>query len=173
MLEDSVRPVQFRDIWFNGYHHLRGETIEAFGAVQGERLTSAILRNHLPWNRAFGGKSIECRGIRPVAKTLAGGLKLTLLSPNRKKLESLVPVWEKSCREAGLIPGVKARRAEAARGLESFGHIDIDKLAALPFQEDHSEPNGTSIALLAEYRNKRLLLAADAHPDLLEESLSL
>jgi hypothetical protein len=32
-------------------------------------------------------------------------------------------------------------------------------------------PNGTSIAILAEYHNRRVLLAADAHPERLTESL--
>lgn len=63
-----------------------------------------------------------------------------------------------------MIPGVQARREEAEQGWESFGRIDIKELAELPFQEDHSEPNGTSIAVLAAYKNKRVLLAADAHP---------
>ena len=170
-LEDRKRPVRFRDIWFNSYDHLRGAKVEAFGALQGERLSAALLRQRLPWNKAFRGKPAETQGARPVAKKLAGGLKITLLSPDRKRLEALIPAWKCTCEDAGLIPGVKARRREIAKGLEVFGRIDIKRLAKLPFEKDDSAPNGTSIAFLAEFKNKRILLAADAHPNVLEESL--
>jgi len=48
-----------------------------------------------------------------------------------------------------------------------FGTLDVEKLAASPFQGDDSEANGSSIAVLAEYGDRRLLLAADAHSDVL------
>ena len=168
MLEDHSRPMNFRDVWFNGYDHLHGAELETFGAVQGERLTSAMLKQHLPWNRAFQGKPVESPG---VVKELEGGLKLTLLSPTRAKLEALIPRWEKECAKAGLIPGVEARKEELPEGLEGFGAIDIEELSKEPFELDEAAPNGTSIALLAEFEGKRALLAADAHPDLLASSL--
>ena len=40
-----------------------------------------------------------------------------------------------------------------------------------PYEPDRTVPNGTSIAILAEYLNRRVLLAADAHPERLTESL--
>ena len=39
---------------FNGWNHLpENRKDEYFGAVQGEKLTSRILKHKLPWNRAF------------------------------------------------------------------------------------------------------------------------
>jgi beta-lactamase superfamily II metal-dependent hydrolase len=172
VLEDPNRPIRFRDIWFNGYDHLLNKKVETFGAVQGERLSTALLRNRLPWNKAFSGGAVETNILRPVTKKLAGGLKLTLLSPDRNKLEALIPVWESACREAGLIPGIKARKRELGAEIEVFGRIDIRKLAKMSFEEDRSEPNGTSIAFLAEYGGECALLAADAHPGILEQSLA-
>jgi beta-lactamase superfamily II metal-dependent hydrolase len=171
MLEDEARPARFNEIWFNGYDHLLNKEIETFGAIQGERLTSAILKSRIPWNKSFQGKAIETADRRPTTVELEGGLKLTVLSPNRKKLEALIPRWEDECRKEGLIPGIKARKRELLVGMESFGSINIDDLAHEPFHADHSEPNGTSIALLAEYEGKRVLLAGDAHQDLLETSV--
>jgi beta-lactamase superfamily II metal-dependent hydrolase len=51
-----------------------------------------------------------------------------------------------------------------------MGGLDIDLLAAEPFEADRAEPNGSSIAVLAEYNGGRLVLAADAHADGLVES---
>ena len=50
-------------------------------------------------------------------------------------------------------------------GLEEFGAIDVETLAATAFKPDVTRPNGTSIVLLAEYQGKRALLGADAHVD--------
>jgi hypothetical protein len=121
------------------------------------------------WNNAFQGRSVEIRPGEPI--TLGEGLEITLLSPDREKLEALIPVWENECRKAGLIPGIAARRPPPPEGFERFGRIDIDELASQPFTPDRAKPNGTSIAILAKYRGRCVLLAADAHPDRLVESL--
>ena len=173
LLEDPAMPLGFRDVWFNGYHHLLDPEAEVFGPVQGERVTTALLNRKLPWNKHFGGKAVVTDGERPRSVTLEGDMKLTVLSPNAKKLAAMEPVWKEACKDAGLIPGVAARREEAEEeGWEFFGSINIKQLAEQPFAPDRSEPNGTSIAVLAEYKNKRVLLAADAHPDLVEASLA-
>jgi beta-lactamase superfamily II metal-dependent hydrolase len=170
LLEDKSNPVRFREIWFNGYDHLRNLDVESFGPVQGERLTRAILEQRIPWNGKFQGMPIEAAERCPV-RQLDGGLTLTVLSPDRAKLEALIPRWESQCRNEGLVPGVEARRREIPEGMEPFGPVAIEELARAPFEPDDSLSNGTSIALLAEYEGKRVLLAGDAHPDLLEASL--
>jgi beta-lactamase superfamily II metal-dependent hydrolase len=84
----------------------------------------------------------------------------------------LIPEWVKECEDANLIPGIKARRREL-NGVETYGPLDVETLAATPFDPDRTKPNGTSIALLAQYQGKRALLGADAHVDRLLESLKL
>lgn len=170
MLKDPARPIKFRDLWFNGYHHLLNDTVESFGPRQGELLSTEILRQQLPWNKEFKGKSIETReGLSPVE--LEDDLKLTILSPNRQKLEALIPKWEADCAEAGLIPGAAPVRSDLPEGFERFGSFKIDTAASEAFVKDSSKPNGSSIALLLEYEDKRLLLAGDAHADILMESI--
>ena len=171
MLEDPARSIRFHDLWFNAYHHLLNDSVESFGPRQGEKLTTAILEQRLPWNLAFKGKSAETREDNLPTVELDGGLKLTILSPSREKLEAMVTKWEADCAEAGLIPGSTPARSDLPDELEAFGRFQIDAAADEPFQKDTSKPNGTSIALLAEYEDKRLLLAGDAHADLLTESL--
>lgn len=172
LLEDPELDHAFDQIWFNGYDHLNGVEIETFGAVQGERLTAAILRRRAVWNKAFKGGPVvvEDGGSLPVV-TLDGGLKLTILSPDSKKLQKLLPVWRKECEEAGLLPGIEARIVEA-NGLESLGALPgVEELATKPVVPDKTPANGSSIALLAEYCGMRVLLGADAHLDRLTSSV--
>jgi beta-lactamase superfamily II metal-dependent hydrolase len=170
MLTDRDVPVRFNDIWFNGYDHLLGSELETFGAVQGERLTTALLAQGLPWNQAFRRKAVELRADSPLV-SLQGELTLTLLSPDRPKLAALAPQWEEECRKEGLLPGIPAERPSPPPGLERMGGIDIDTLAELSFEADRTLSNGTSIAVLVEYQGRRVLLAADAHPDRLIASV--
>src|SRR5205823_178611 len=145
-------------------------TVESFGPRQGELLTTAILEQRLPWNLAFKGKSVQTRNELSTIE-LDGDLKLTILSPNREKLEALIPKWEADCAEAGLIPGPLPARSDLTEGLEAFGSFKIETAAEEPFKKDSSKPNGSSIALLVEYEGKRLLLAGDAHADLIAASI--
>jgi hypothetical protein len=169
VVEDPAFPVTFRDVWFNGFDHLGDPDVEPFGAVQGERLTDALVRIGR-WNRTRQGRSIEIGRMRQ--RTLPGGLRLRLLSPDRAKLEELIDRWTTEVRKAGLIPGVDPQPEPREDGLEAFGALDVDLLAAEPFTPDPSEPNGTSIVVLAEFDRRRALLAGDAHADRLVASLA-
>lgn len=168
IVEDDAFPVTFRDVWFNGFDHLQDPDLEPFGAAQGERLTDALVRRGR-WNQANRRRSIEIGRMRQ--RTLAGGLRLKLLSPDRAKLELLIPRWIHEAGKAGLIPGVDPRPEPPEEGLERFGSLDVDDLAAEPFSPDPSEPNGTSIVVLAEFEGRRALLAGDGHADRLVSSI--
>ncbi len=177
LLEDEHLGITFSDIWFNGYRHLPETPLESLGAVQGERLTNLLLDDQHPWNRHFDGRAVRLRAHAglPVVM-LPGGLRLTLLSPDQKKLAELKPKWKKEIRKAGLDPRQPRNEAEEQtppRGLEALGGglPDIARLADAPFDEDDSVANGASIAVLAEYAGQRLLLTGDAHPSLLIESI--
>jgi len=174
MLEDTDLKLTFKDIWFNGYDHLRDVELETFGALQGERLTEALLPRKESWNAAFesGPVKIPADGRLPKV-SLPGGLSLTLLSPDSDKLARLSPRWEAECASAGIQPGGEGCRTEP-EGLESFGGApDVERLATLRFKPDTALPNGSSIALLAEFEGVRVLLAADAHVDRLTSSLRM
>jgi hypothetical protein len=162
--------VEIGDIWFNGYTHLVNGFVP-MGAAQGERFGDALMEHDLPWNEAFQRKRVAVANGEPIQlPELPGGLKLTLLSPTPEKLDEMRPVWEDEVRIAGMKAGLPPEQA-VPRGFTSMGTIDVDTLAASAFQDDHTEPNGTSIALLAEFAGKRILLSADAHGDVLTASI--
>jgi beta-lactamase superfamily II metal-dependent hydrolase len=49
--------------------------------------------------------------------------------------------------------------------------LDLEKLAATPVKRDPSVANGSSIALLAEFDDRAMLLPGDAHADVLAKSI--
>jgi len=169
LVEDLAFAGRFKDVWFNGYHHLLDKSFEAFGPVQGERLSAALRKPRWAWNAAFGGAPVCVASDKPLSIELADGMLVTLLSPNRAKLSALAPKWADEVEKAGLVLGKQS--IEEPEGYEALGPIDVDMLAASPFHGDTSKPNGSSIAFLLEFEGKRALFAGDAHVDLLIESL--
>ena len=180
LVEDAERRLTFRDVWFNGYHHLDPEnfapgvdTVEIFGAVQGERFSRALVDLGWPWNSLYSGHPVVVpdEGDLP-SKTLEGGMKITLLSPTWEALQRLKPKWEKEVKEAGLVPGIPS--FEIDEEVEVFGALsgnEVENLAAISFKKDTSPANRTSIAFIAEYGGKRALFTGDAHSDVVEASL--
>lgn len=178
LLERDELPVSFGDIWFNGYRHLPAEKIEDFGALQGERLTAALLdpKRKLPWNAnpAFQGGRICIQGDGSPAqvKDLPGGLDIFVLSPGVDQLSALRPIWEKECAHAGLDPTRPVQeKTTLPPGIEAMGGVDVESLAAAEFMEDEKPANGASIALLLSYEGKRALMAGDAFPSVIFRSI--
>lgn len=164
--------LRFDDVWFNGWAQLE-EAADLLGPIQGEKLTERIVKLALPWNKKFNGTSVVVpqKGALPV-KTLAGGMRLTLLSPTGHALADLKPVWDKAVRDAGLVPGAAARREKPESGADELGEtLDIDALANSKFKSDSAEPNGSSIAFIAEFDGRAVLYGADAHAPVLVASL--
>lgn len=169
LLEDPEPPLTFKEIWFNGYHHLHAADIQTYSPIQGERL-STQLQTHSGWNKSFNGTGVVLTdsGIRTIQ--LPGGASLHLVSPNQSKLDNLRVEWQRAIDEAGLLPTHPGRH-EGGAGLEVMSPIDIRSLAHSPFQADNSKPNGSSIAFVLEFEGHRALCAADAHVDLLIERI--
>jgi hypothetical protein len=175
-IEELEKEVVFRDVWFNGWHHITG----VLGPKQGELVTDHLLRRELPWNKDFAGIAVVVpdNGDLPVVD-LPDGLRLTLLSPNWEKLGKLKTVWEKAIAKAELELGNvkdKDKYFTASSGLLGNDVPDVEKLSATPFTTDKTAPNGSSIAFLAEYddgqKTTRCLFTGDAHPGILQKSLA-
>jgi hypothetical protein len=173
-------PFAPHDVWFNGYRHLRKTDL---GGREGEFL-SALIRARVPneWNKAFKGEAVsigDATGTLPKIP-LAGGMTLTLLSPNPAKLEKLVADWEKHVHQWSIKPGDLEQAWAQLAGVKKFvgdtgltlGDNDLDaRLDAQLKKQDQATANGSSIAFLAEFGGKSCLLLADAHMDLILESL--
>lgn len=175
LVEDPDLPVTFRDVWYNSYVHLKQPNgFENFGAKQGERFADGLVDRQWRWNSRFGGHSVVVPddGLPP-SVDLADGMSATILSPTWPKLERFSNTWLKECKEAGIVPGIGPTE-EQIEGFESLGSLneaEVRRLAATPEKRDSSNANGSSIALLLEFKGKRLLLAGDAHADVLTHTI--
>jgi beta-lactamase superfamily II metal-dependent hydrolase len=166
-LFDDRGRVPIRDVWFNGFGHLSDSPFEAFGAQDGELLTTALLTQQVNWNRAFATHPVEIgRAFTP----LEDGATITIVSPDRNQLEALIPEWTTECAKHGLIPG-QHPEAPPPPGFESFGPVDVDDLADQGFERDSSAPNQTSIGFLFEFEGVRILFTGDADDQRLIDSI--
>ena len=173
--------LRFGDLWFNGWRHISGQ----LGARQGEMFSTAILDFELPWNLWRDGASIlrddvpsehELSEEELPEHVLPGGMRLTLLSPTRAQLTKLAPIWTRELKRYGLTPGARVDYGKFLKGTPSTiadaaALQDIDGLADVKFGGDNGAPNGTSIALLAEFGGASVLLGADAHAPVLSAAI--
>lgn len=194
LLQDDEVGCRFDDIWYNGWRHLEGlaptPPPDILGAREGEFVGVLLEDRGLPWNTnpAFAGGPVLVpdAGDLPVI-ALTGGLTLTLLSPTRDRLVGLIDTWRDDAERAGFTPGDKdAVRAQLRSG--KYASVRLDELGGVtdeivpapedvlgesegPAGHDPSPPNGSSIAVLAEYDGTRALLTGDAWPSVLVPAL--
>ena len=164
-------------VWFNGEKHLPFQPQGVNDALALAELLEGAHKS--AWDAGTGDEAIclDADGT-PWEEELPGGLKLTLLSPDAGKLETLAHEWAKVVEEMGVEDEETiAARVEAQEnefpGLEPMGteEVDVTTLAESDFEEDTAAPNGSSIAFPAEYAGKSVVFLADAHPSLVLSSL--
>jgi beta-lactamase superfamily II metal-dependent hydrolase len=163
--------VTFGDVWFNGWKHLKPfQAMRMLNAKKGEVFSELAEIGKYNWNTATKGRAIVLPADgEPLTHRLPSGLELTLLSPTAAKLSALAPKWRKEIEALGKKPGDKGFLASAAaRGTPS---TDVQALSNAVFESDTAANNGSSIAVLAEFQGKSVLLGADAHAPLLVQSL--
>ncbi len=192
LLQDGrFGPGRVRDVWFNGWCHLnRQQSIEAgpdvLGARQGEYFAAVLIDKKYPWNRAFEGQAavVEDQGELPRIE-LPDGMILTLLSPTWDKLDDMRERWQRDLGDvrpeqridpgdwerALEVLGTHRSQAPEVLGGGHEGPIIIGELGGVEFDPDGSEPNGSSIAFLAEHQGKAVLFAGDTHAPQLAASV--
>lgn len=117
-----------------------------------------LLKNDHRWS-----ESIISAGKEKIIENL----KITVLSPSIEKLKILNEYWPK-------MKLTGNRKINKSSGKQGFDHQQSYKeiLSNLhKFEEDTSEVNGSSIALLLEWGRNKFLLLSDAHPSVIVESL--
>jgi beta-lactamase superfamily II metal-dependent hydrolase len=168
----------FADTWFNGWHHLSGlaaptdDTVQAQGPAQGEVLMKWL--GGRSWNQAFGRKPVERTA--PLQSVVIGSVSLTVIGPPRNRLQQFKTTWAEDVNAAI----EKARLPESDRRdpttAEAQGRrtkprpptigdaAALDALADRNRAEDSAPANGTSICLVLEWTEQRVLLTGDAWP---------
>ena len=173
LLNSHSLMLQFGEIWFNGWDQIAHA--DKLGAQQGEYVSALVKQQKIPLNKTWGGGAVAVPDKAPLPrKVLAGGMKVTLLSPGPTQLRKLRTAWKKTMggkagdTEAALD---KLESAKKYRDVLGRKRPNINKLADSAFEPDTAVPNGSSIVVLLEYEGKRCLFAADSHPDTLERGI--
>ena len=160
--------IDFRDVWFNGWKHLQSQRLSA---KQGEIFSTLVRDRDLPWNAANEGQAMMIKGPELPVFDLPGGLRLTLLSPTPDKLAKLRSRWQKELKKHGPTPGSKVEYRKFLAGGAKTTSTDVDRLADTQFKGDAGAPNGSSIAVLAEFDGKSAMLVGDAHAPVVQASV--
>lgn len=180
LVQEKEPPVRPKRVWFNGHEQLvaaktRNPLYEPYSARQGDKLSKGIVRFGWPWNEEFAGEIVSTDSPEADGPLDVGGLTLRLLSPADKDLVALLPYWNSELKTTNMRPSDPDEEQAPVIGAqyESFSAvIDVKQLARPDrYVADKTKTNGSSIAFLAEFEGKRVLLAADAHSETLEESI--
>jgi hypothetical protein len=196
LVRDKSLGLSLRDVWYNGADQLIDlfgpfeTTSEAkqrtaldsdLSPVQGEILSMVVGRRQLPSNQDFRGASVMTAEAGPLRQiTLPGGLVVTVLAPGEKDLAELHRVWRQACAEAGLVGDDPDRALAAMAARPKLSPLDsyldrgqklsvpkVQRLAQAAETFDTSVTNASSIVLLAELGQERMLLAGDSTPAVL------
>lgn len=170
-LKARTRPIEPKQVWFNGYRQVRSGDRRSMR--QGDEYLEALEKLRWPLNAGFerGVVSIETAP----AELEVAGMKITLLSPDATRLKVLGERWVEWRREQEESEQREGRENTRGGGKRERspvpGPIVIEDLIAAG-ETDYGLPNGSSIAFVAEWGGARMLLAGDAHPDMIATSLA-
>lgn len=162
--------LEIADVWFNGRRHLPRH--DKLGQREGDVITH-LIDGKFSWNAKFREKDPQAAGTieqkcGPIF--LAGGMEVRILSPDRERLSALASAWDSE-----IIP-VSDKEPKPR---DTLGRSDpwppkaFDAAETNSFASDKSVPNGSSIALLLTYDERRVVLAADAFAGVLKKGLEL
>jgi beta-lactamase superfamily II metal-dependent hydrolase len=170
--EAKALRVTFGEIWFNAWDQLQTETAATFKPIQGEFLGALLATTSVnrKWNKRVGGRAIMVPESGPLPSwELEDGARLTLLSPGVKQIRRLRARWESAMREFSGDSAEALRRLEARR--EYRPPVSPPVFGIRTPGDDRSVANASSIAFALEFGERTALLAADAQPRILIDSL--
>jgi hypothetical protein len=166
LLADPECASRIGDVWFNGRKQLNG----FLSARQADEFTKLLDRDdrRFRWN---GRDRVDVAPppivMRPPVLPefhLAGGMSLTVLSPTPVELRKLALNWRAVLQKTE--PDRRWLRRERP-SWPDLREIDVDSLARTRTPRDRSVTNASSIAVLAEFDGRAVLLAGDAHAGVL------
>lgn len=165
--KELAPPVTFADVWFNGWEHLHDRKVsrlEGMGVKDGEKLGAWLSTR--PWNEKFRRGPVRRDATTFPVKKFPEGLTLTVLGPSKRRLVEQQSTWTKELHDA-LNPKRPRVRKTTLEGLGTGVEPVIDErkqLVSLAESEtgiDGSAANATSICLLLEHGETRVLLTGD------------
>lgn len=162
-LRDEERPLAPTQVWYNGRIEMVAAGVRSI--KQGDAYSTLLAKLGWPLNTSFPDAVAKIQN--PPRPIDIAGLKIIMLSPDEQHLAALGKKWsqwfdQQQTRARGVL--TMAKRPPVPDPL-----IVEDLIG--PGATDTELPNGSSIAFIAEWKEHRILLAGDAHPDMLATSL--
>lgn len=157
--------------------------VQNISCKQGSSLSSLIYKYNYSWNTTFANSAIF---IENKSEVIIGDLKFIFLSPTQEKLKKLSKKWlqELSKKKYSFEISDEEVFDDAFEFYMKFLHdtdIKISSISSkksLNFKElskieekDNSVTNGSSLAFIVEYKDKKLLFLGDSHEDIIFERL--
>ena len=176
LLDDDVQKITrnkshiplLKEVWFNSFKKTSNKGDEIFIApIKSKNLS---INHHIKFTKLMNSLngSIKYKDFISVDnqenRFKRGDVEIILLSPNQKKLDKLYKNYPKEI--------------DAIKNLSGSDYCkkhdkSIDDLYTIPFSEsrDSSVANGSSIAFILIYKDKKFLFLADAHIGLIIKEL--
>jgi hypothetical protein len=171
-------PLTFGQVWFNAEPQLPPAVL---GVMQGEKFADILNEDpglRAAWNKSAGTKNkVPAPIVRPdqgplPSYTLPGGMTLTVLSPGNAQLKDLATVWRK---ELQRFKDRTSHQTLAGKPkplpVTDPAAFNVEELAGSKEKPDPSVANGSSIAVLAEFDGRAVLLTGDAHAEVMASSI--
>lgn len=174
------------EVWFNAFRHLPQDDLDVLGWEQSDRLEVLVdefVADHpdTAWNDTFGGGGAivvpDQPTVDPLPSVSIEGLTITLVSPTLERLRSVAKEWPEAVRRErlGLEPGEDDSESDGdggdVLGFDEDKGVEPSELAERAYKPDKRAPNGSSIAFIVEFAQKRVLFGADAHAEVLVDTL--
>lgn len=158
---------------------------KAISAKQGSSLAAQLLAGNYKWNSDFNGNAVS--NMSPEIM-INDKVKIIMLSPAKENLLKLQKFWRRELMKLGfngkmvnnelfddafefLLLQEKKKITSSPDKQVSSKKISIENLKNVIFSEDQSPTNGSSMAFIIEYNDKKLLFLGDSHPSVIIESL--
>lgn len=158
---------------------------QEISAEQGTTVGALLLQGKYSWNSDFNNQAV-CIEQNPKVE-ISPGTNICLLSPDKQKLEKLKNLWSNELKRYDanfnsgnsqlyddafeMLLSWEKEKAKVAPRQISATKETLEELLKTPFSEDDTATNGSSIALILQVQNKKMLFLADAHPSLIVHSL--
>jgi beta-lactamase superfamily II metal-dependent hydrolase len=177
LVNDAGLGLDIGEVWHNSGAQLTDELT----AIHGEILGMLLDKRGLPWNKHFTGCAVVVPDSGPLPVYEIEGMRLTVLGPSWGELRALRDVWLEACTEANLILGSAADATAALKARDALSTddmylddsaLDVEYLADSRSGADNSVTNASSIVLLAEYGEARVLFTGDATPRALRRGVN-
>ncbi|MGG4330408.1 MBL fold metallo-hydrolase [Priestia megaterium] len=155
---------------------------------QGSTLGALLLKGNYEWNSSFMGKAVALENKK---KVKIEDITINILSPNKSKLSKLEKRWIKELKSKKwnfkinenelfddayefmllMDEELTIEHSEVSRREKKVGKIAIEEALKVKTPLDNSEVNGSSIGILLQFNERKMLFLGDAHPDIICKSL--